>query len=430
VAALAAVALWLAAALLVYLSRRPPQPAVGPRTLDLGPEPPAIANFLVHDWRVTDEALPATVVDLAARNLIDVEQRGPGVFYLRLRSAPSHAAPLTAYEQRVLDHLRKLAFEDVVPADALTTGPEADSKRWRSAFEEEVVADAKQRGLSRNALDSLVFTVLLGLAALPAGFAWALSELQVGFVVMVAAGAILGWIRSRYPQRETPEGLEAASRWLGVRAELADNKVFPTHSPLTVELWSRLLAYGAALGVATGASAPLPMGAESDKHAWSAYGGQWRRVRVSYPRLWPPGWGHDPLLGVSVGIGGVVAGAAALYRLGPDLVEGGLIANAFLFLSAAAVVLGFALAVMSFTDFRAVVEVTGPILRLRTFGDDESTRYYLAVDDGGSPAIRAWRLNARQYEGLEQGQLVTVVVTRNLGCVRWILRRGAEPAAV
>ena len=58
------------------------------------------------------------------------------------------------------------------------------------------------------------------------------------------------WIRSRHPQRETPEGLAAASRWLGVRAELAANEVFPTHSPLTVELWNRLLAYGAALGVA------------------------------------------------------------------------------------------------------------------------------------------------------------------------------------
>ncbi len=52
--ALAACALWLVAAGILYLSRRPAQPSVGERTLELGPEPPAIANFLVNDWRLTD----------------------------------------------------------------------------------------------------------------------------------------------------------------------------------------------------------------------------------------------------------------------------------------------------------------------------------------------------------------------------------------
>jgi hypothetical protein len=58
--ALVACALWLAAAFVLYLSRKPVEPLVGERTLDLGPEPPAVANFLVNDWRVTDDALPAT----------------------------------------------------------------------------------------------------------------------------------------------------------------------------------------------------------------------------------------------------------------------------------------------------------------------------------------------------------------------------------
>ena len=60
------VALLVAAAVL-YLVRRPPEPPVGARTLDLGPESPALANFLVRDFRVTDEAVPATLIDLAAR---------------------------------------------------------------------------------------------------------------------------------------------------------------------------------------------------------------------------------------------------------------------------------------------------------------------------------------------------------------------------
>ena len=84
-AALATGVAWLAAAGLVFLARRPPEPPIGPRTLELGPEPPAVANFLVNDFRVTDDAVPATLIDLAARNVLDVEERGPGVFYVRLR---------------------------------------------------------------------------------------------------------------------------------------------------------------------------------------------------------------------------------------------------------------------------------------------------------------------------------------------------------
>ena len=58
--------LWLALAAFVYAWRSPPRPDAGLRTLDLGPEPPALANFLVNDFRVTGEAVPATVLDLAA----------------------------------------------------------------------------------------------------------------------------------------------------------------------------------------------------------------------------------------------------------------------------------------------------------------------------------------------------------------------------
>jgi Predicted membrane protein (DUF2207) len=424
VATAVACGLWLIAAGLVYLSRRPAEPDVGPRTLDLGPEPPAVANFLVNGWRVTDEAVPATVVDLAARNIVDVEQRGVGVFYIRLRPAPS--APLAAYEQRVLDHLAKLAHDDVVPADALTTGTEVESKRWRGRFANEVVADAQRRGLSRDALHTGVFTVLLVASAIPGALVWALSELQAGFVVVVAAGAALGWIRSRHPQRETPEGLEAASRWLGVRAELAANEVFQTHSPLTVELWSRLLAYGAALGVAGGASSPLPMGTESDTNTWSAYGGRWRPVRITYPRLWPPGWGLSPFTGILAGLGAVVAGALVLYWLGPSFTDVGLVGVAILLVPSAAVVLGIALAIMAFADLGSTVEQTGPVLRLRTFGDDDRQRYYAAIDDGTSRTIRAFRVKPRHYDALTQGELVTVAVTKNLGCLRFVVS-GPEP---
>src|SRR4029450_8723303 len=73
----------------LYLSRRPAEPEVGPRTLELGPQPPAVVNFLVNDFRVADDAVPATLVDLAARNVVDVEWRGPTSTFGRRSGEPA-----------------------------------------------------------------------------------------------------------------------------------------------------------------------------------------------------------------------------------------------------------------------------------------------------------------------------------------------------
>jgi membrane protein implicated in regulation of membrane protease activity len=382
-------------------------------------------NFLTHGFRVTDDAVPATLIDLAARNVVDIEQRGPGVFYVRLREASTES--LTSYERRVLDHLRECAHDGVVPAEALTTGPQKESARWMRGFVSGVVSDAQARRLSREAVGGAIFTVLTGAALVPAALTWVAWEFEAGVMVFVAGFALLGWIRRRHPQRETPAGMEAASRWLGVRASLTENPVFATHSPLEVELWDRLLAYGAALGVAAGASRPLPMGVESDTEAWTAYGGRWRRVRIAYPRYWPPGWGADPVVGVLVGLALVVGLGLLLYTAGPAFLDTGVFGAVPFAVACLGVVFGAALVVMAASDWRTAVEVTGPILRLRTFGDEDKSRYYVAVDDGESDVIRAWKVTWARYQGLEQGDVITARLTRNLCCVRWIV--AAEDAS-
>ena len=376
-------------------------------------------NFLTHGFRVTDDAVPATLIDLAARNVVDIEQRGPGVFYVRLRQASDEG--LTSYERRVLDHLRVSALDGVVPAEALTTGPQHESARWMRGFVSGVVSDAQARGLSREAVGGAIFTVLTAAALVPALLTWAAWEFQAGLVAFFGAFALLGWIKRQHPQRETAAGMEAASRWLGVRAALTENPVFATHSPLQVELWDRLLAYGAALGVAAGASRPLPMGVESDTEAWTASGGRWRRVRITYPRYWPPGWGADPLVGLLVGLALVVGLGLLLYTTGPSFLDAGVFGAVPFTVACIGVVLGAALAVMAASDWRTAEEITGPILRLRTMGDEDKSRYYIAVDDGESEVIRAWKVSRARYEGLEQGDVITTRLTRNLRCVRWII---------
>jgi hypothetical protein len=376
----------------------------------------------VHDWRVTDEAVPATLLDLAARRVVEIEERGPDVFYVRLRQAPRSEA-LTPYERRVLAHLERRASDGVIPAEAITTGPELESGGWWQSFRIEVVSDAKARGLSRDALDSKVFTALIAAPAIPAACLWAVWGFATGGALVAGAALLLGWIRSQHPQRETPDGMEAASRWLGVRAELATNEVFPTHSPLQVALWDRLLAYGAALGVASGASGPLPLGVESDTRAWSSHGGSWREVRVSYPRLWPPAWGRDPTRALAVSLALVLGLGLFVYYYGLSQLEAGVFGIVLFAVACVWIVLGVAVVVMAGADWGREVEVTGPILRLRALGDeDEELRYYAAVDDGTSERIRAFRIGREQYERLAQGNTTTVRLTPNLGCVRWIIR--------
>jgi hypothetical protein len=424
VLALAAGAAWLVAAGFLYLAWQPDQPPTGPHTLDLGPEPPAVANLLVHRFRVTGDAVPATVLDLAARGVLEIEQRGPGNYFVRIRGVADQN--LTAYELRVLRHLEAHAHDGVVPARALTTGTELQSKRWMRAFASAVVTDTQRRGLTRERLGSPVFTAF-GIAALgPAALAWRLAEeVEVGLAVLVGAVALLGWIKARHPQQPTPEGIAAASRWLGVRGALAENEVFATRSPLEVPLWDRLMAYGAALGVAGGASGPLPMGVESDHEAWSSYGGQWRRVRIAYPRLVPLGWGLHPVQAFSSGVAlaAIAAGGLSLFAPGVEtptglaLVVAAVAAGA----SCAAIGVGVALIAMAVTDMGRGVVVTGPILRLRVLGSEKRRRHYVAVDDGSSPTIRAFVLDAVRYSRLAQGDVVTVEVTRALRSVRSIL---------
>jgi hypothetical protein len=411
--------LWLAAAAFAYAFRSPPRPPVGLRTLALGPEPPAVANFLVNGFAVTHEAAAATLLDLAARDLVDVEQRGPDVYFVRVRDAEHQA--LTPYERRALAVIERRSRDEAVPVEALTTGTELASKEWRQVFAAEVVADAQARGLSREALGGHAFGVLVGSFAIPAACVWAVWGIVPAAIAVAVASALLGWLYTRHPQRETSAGLEAASRWLGVRAELAMNPVFATHSPLQVELWDRLLAYGAALGVARGASGPLPLRAESDSVEWVEDGGRWREITIAYPKLWPPGWGSEPGSALAVGLIAAVGAGYWLYRSGLEGLDAGPSGWLALGVAAVAVVIGVALVVVAGSDFATATEVTGPVLRLRAFGDDDKKRYYVAVDDGLSTEIKAFRVSETQYEKLREGDVVTVRTTERLGRVRWIV---------
>src|SRR2546423_8808543 len=186
------------------LRRRPARPPVGPKTLDLGPEPPAVVNFLTHGFAATPDAVPATLLDLAARGVVKLEHRGPDEFVCRLGSEPPG---LTTYEQRVLLLLRGRMSGGIVPPQALTVGPAAEAGRWRKQFDDDVAADAEQLGLARKLLGAKLAGWLF-LASFGPAVLWYLSVRRdsglAGLLGVIAAVVRLVRLRPPRPYPATP----------------------------------------------------------------------------------------------------------------------------------------------------------------------------------------------------------------------------------
>src|SRR5919201_149751 len=98
-------------------------------------------------------------------------------------------------------------------------------------------------------------------------------------------------------------------------------------------------------------------------------------------------------------------------------------------LAAAVAVVAGLVVVWALVDLGSTREATGQILRLRAYGDDDDKRYYVAVDDGASATIRAWRVKPELYSPLRQYEIVTGTLTRNLRYVRAISQTESELTA-
>ena len=419
VVALVYLAGWVAVAGVAYLVHRPVEPDAAPDTQELGPEPPAIANLLTGTFEVSAEAMPATLVDLAARRLVELETLPDGSTVCRLRtSTADRDADLAPYESQVLGLLRDKAVNGVVPAGALTTGTgERASAFWKS-FRKAVIADAQQRGLCRAVWGKRISS-LLGIAAL------------LPFLLIWAAG------RFKAPDEVewTPLGAVTiacalAIAWLGVRGYLSGTATFPDLPPAHVVLWDRYLAYATAFGVARACVRALPMSAEPDRRAWSSYGGRWRQVKVRYPKL-RPGWGMSPWIALLRGLFfGAFAGFITyvlLIRVDPrDSLDATgpasryvawAVLGAGLICLLVTVRLG-SLVVQALNDLFVTRTVEGEVLRERTWGTDENITHWVAVDNGKSPVVRAWRVSPARATEVDQNQVVRARVSPLLGFVR------------
>jgi Predicted membrane protein (DUF2207) len=434
-----AAGLWLLLLTVLTTATRPRPIEPGPSTLDLGgTEPPAIVNLLTNGWRMTTDALSATLLDLAARDLLDLVQTGPEpertVCKLRQAAPPQ----LADYERRVYDRVAGLATGGVVPVAALARGNSAQASRWWKGFRREVIVDAQRRGLSRNRWGAGIKT-LTALASFGPAAAVGLVVFYAsddGDPVWGAAGVtwalLAGYAGSRNRQRDTPAGREVAARWMGVRDHLRRNEVFDTLPPAAVAIWDRYLGYGAAAGVAGTASRVLSFGAQDERLAWSAYGGIWHKVRIRYPGNRAAEARH-PALSAVVGILAMVVGwygtrgvLAVRRELGGDFGLGLpdetarrldspwsqlvllVLATAFVAIG----VWGAWVVVRSVIDVGARRTFEAEVLRIRTISDDEGNvkEHQVALDDGKSEKTRAWSVPQRRMPVLHERDVVSVTV--------------------
>lgn len=455
VLAVAVAGLTLAFMLVQAWRTRPRNPPEAMPTMDLLDEPPpAIVDLVTDDFEVTPGAVPATLCDLAARRWLAIEELSPGNVVIRIRGRDGRGE-LLDYERQVLDHVRGLAVDGVVPAKAMTTGPSAVSQRWWRRLRDAVVADAQRRGLCRDRWTGVsLFPAALGALAtfLAVYLAVELGEErpsgqrmtrdEVTALVLVAAaiaialgiGVWLGRIQRTKPQRDTAAGLQMASHWLGVRRWMSDVGRFGDKPAASVLLWDKYLGYAIALDLARTATTELPLGAEDDRHAWSRATGRWRHVRVRYPRL-RPGWGRHPFWAV---VQALLVGGAALFVLRIALQIRGdevtsldeLSREIQRYVDLGALVVAVVLVPVVLWNvvklWRGLIDlfdtrtIEGEVVRKRVRGgsDDKQPRRYLAVDSGDSSTVRAWDATAAAYAACAQGDRVRVRYTPRLGRVK------------
>jgi Predicted membrane protein (DUF2207) len=439
--------------------RRAPRVEAHRASQDLPPVSPAVAGLLCDDFEVPAELPPATLLDLAARRVVRLEEVAPGRTICRLRLSTGDEA-LVPYERRVLDEVSRKAVDGVVPTDALTTGTEDASGGWHRAFDKEVVADAQARGLTKDrwprglvsfvGLGPFVVGGLLYLASAVGGDTTGDRVVPAVVAGAVAVAAIFllftvaGVLSRSLAQRPTADGEEMAARCLGLQSHLRENEQLAELPPASVQLWGRHFAYAGAMGVARAAVELLPFGAEDDNRAWSRFGGRWRRVRVRYPRGWPPGWGKHPALAILLALLWGAVSVAALYGLvriaqsaaetsagtDPTFTREQLdwIGRGALLLTipfALVLLWSLYLLVRAAPDLWLRRTAKGDLVRARarrqifqSNNDNPEYWYYLALDDGTRARITSWRVRRELYNAHAQGDAVEAVYTPNLGYVR------------
>jgi hypothetical protein len=322
-------------------------------------------NLLVHGGRPTADAFAATLFELAARDVLHVEEVGDSHAVRVRHDGRTH--DLLPVERRVLHVCRSTGKGALVPFDELSIGVDDDVDRWWKDFRDEVVQEARAQGCVSRAFRTLAVIgvgLLAVLAAAALGYASTHDDdgaAQIVAVVAFGAFAIAGYlITDADPSdRLSRLGRERAREWRDVARELDESQGFRDVRAGGSIVWGEVLAYAAAL-----AGAVLAAG-----------------VDTAFAMI--------ATVVAAAGLGTLVVGVLDLISQ-PVGHEGVVVAR------------------------RVDVPRLGP------WTDLAPRSRYVAIDEGSGRRIRALRIFRNRFETLQVGDEVTLVATPHLGYVRQV----------
>src|SRR5215472_16415494 len=250
----------------------PPDATAPPTPVASGAEPPAVVSLLAG--HLDDTGYPATLLDLAARGWFRLAEPEPGRLMCLLPPHPPRL-PLAPYEERAALHLaRRAAGRGEVPASALAEGFADWQVAFSETFQDEVVTDARNRGLIKPRLRGRTALLLAGAALIPAvlvaGAVHVTAHPGRAFLPVLCWLVLLWFIGLglRGSERLTPAGKACLAGWQGRQATLtrgSPRAALPGAGAgaagddlamvLDARDGDRTLAYAAALGAAPGAMA-------------------------------------------------------------------------------------------------------------------------------------------------------------------------------
>ncbi len=421
-------------------------------------ESPAVVNILVNDGELSASGLRATIVDLAARGWVRILPPVDDDDVSRVRPAASafDGDNLLPHERLALQHvLARFTTDHAIPARHLAVDIRGS---WWRRFRRLAEDEARRAGLVRRRWTPLtlagpVVVTVLGFLAWNASrddgtqvaVVDSIERRLISFAVLVGV-ILLAYRVVRHAIEggvtRTEDGDVAAGRWIAVRERLV-GAGFTMMAASALELGDRRLAYATAMGVARGANTELPMAREDHYRAWSSIAGRARLVRIRYP--WRPFYGTNPIIAL---VGGLVAvfAASRLRTFFSDVAREEAweslferfeeqdwlirdIATGLAIVCVVVIVFGLWAAFAGAADMFNTIERTGVVLRARRPAEVsplprsvmrriERDRYslYVAIDDGSSDDITAWRASERT--AMPQGVDAVVRATPILGYIR------------
>ena len=243
--------------LFVRYGREPRTPDIGEYYRDLPDDPPAVVDTLLHWGHVRPMSFGATVIDLAQRGWLTIQEEKieramlPDKKDYRFHKAPSPPQEqLADFEERVMKRLfhdgDEITQKELTDWAAAHTG---SAQKWWQGFQS-AVDDAYDRKKYQQSQRGLVFTANLATATLVAfvgAFAMVFHAWWVGAAAV--AWALLQSLLTITLRQRTKLGAERTAQWEGVEHFLRDFSELEDAPSGHLVLWERYLVYAVALGV-------------------------------------------------------------------------------------------------------------------------------------------------------------------------------------